>query len=950
MRRSAAPSCQSASKRMRFLSPFVNSSFELEENDIFSVPKSKCSNTSNELLSHKIEDATSTPSKDTANSSTLSNNEVLKYLLESTPEKENSFNKEDTSPEEKRNSTCKGKATDSVRSTDEILKYLFEPDADTNSNSEIKDNLPSNSFTSVPLNKQLIAANRKLTATFAKREEVPKYADNQEKDTTSCDPNVSYYNVLYCKRSSKKHKVWDSDGVLIINNRSATLKDSLGKIIDRGIGYKLKEIEAIEEGGKFFIGGKECEIQFQISPEEYLNLKNPEAPENDDSCSPPPKSSKKPSISAKYHPLKFQVPTLKEEISKLPEKELMLPQPSLEHQTVYNKENLPLTTVKIDKFLAKQLRPHQIEGIIFMYKCILGFQHEYGHGVILADEMGLGKTLQCIGLIWTLYKQGPYGGKPILKRVIILTPSSLVMNWKKEFNKWLGESRLSVYPVDKKHNVKEYLRVPRAVLIISYEQFLRSSELLSSISFDLVICDEGHRIKNINIKISSVVNCLSTTRRILLTGTPIQNDLSEYFSIVDFVNPGALGSLQSFRRNFEKPILLSQDQECSDEEKEIGQERSEELNQISSAVMLRRTQEVINQYLPSKSEIVVFCPPSEMQKRIYKLLLNTGAVWKFLAGGTTESSQHLIYISYLRKLCNHPALLYNSKEVEDGHILNCIQSTFPNPYFPSSCDSGKMKVLETILKSIFSQTKKETIFSRYKKEKIVIVSGFTKTLDIIEELCKSKGYLFLRLDGSTATSSRQDLVDVFNRSYTKYNIFLLSSKAGGVGLNLIGASRIVLYDIDWNPANDLQAMARIWRDGQKQSVFVYRLLTTGTIEEKIYQRQISKQCLSGSVLNPNSNEKLKFSKDELKDLFTLYEDTLCLTHDLINCQCLNEECNEVDTETSIAPENIGMEELMNWKHICGPIFEMNSPDFTLASCGSDISFLLVNSVNFSNQS
>jgi len=158
-------------------------------------------------------------------------------------------------------------------------------------------------------------------------------------------------------------------------------------------------------------------------------------------------------------------------------------------------------------------------------------------------------------------------------------------------------------------------------------------------------------------------------------------------------------------------------------------------------------------------------------------------------------------------------------------------------------------------------------------------------LDLMGETCTQRGYHLLRLDGSTATASRMGLVDRFNDPQGKDRIFLLSSKAGGVGLNLVGASRLILYDIDWNPANDLQAMARIWRDGQKKTVHIYRLLTTGTIEEKMFQRQVWKQSLSGTVVDARDSTQGHFTKADLKDLFTLREDTDCDTHDLMQCCC-----------------------------------------------------------------
>ncbi|XP_048452109.1 DNA repair and recombination protein RAD54B-like [Rhincodon typus] len=210
-----------------------------------------------------------------------------------------------------------------------------------------------------------------------------------------------------------------------------------------------------------------------------------------------------------------------------------------------------------------------------------------------------------------------------------------------------------------------------------------------------------------------------------------------------------------------------------------------------------------------------------------------------------------------------------------------LAGIFPMNYEPAAFtakDSGKLQVLIDLLASIHEQNS---------AERVVLVSNYTQTLDILQEMCKRFGYSYTRLDGQTAVSQRQKIVDSFNSKHGQSFIFLLSSKAGGVGLNLIGASRLVLYDIDWNPANDVQAMARVWRDGQKRPVHIYRLLTTGTIEEKIYQRQVSKQSLSGTVVDlKKKSEHASFSLEELRNLFQLEEDSNCLTHDLLYCNCL----------------------------------------------------------------
>jgi DNA repair and recombination protein RAD54B len=205
------------------------------------------------------------------------------------------------------------------------------------------------------------------------------------------------------------------------------------------------------------------------------------------------------------------------------------------------------------------------------------------------------------------------------------------------------------------------------------------------------------------------------------------------------------------------------------------------------------------------------------------------------------------------------------------------------------------------------------------KEKVVIVSHFTKTLDIVSQMCKDNNFLYLRLDGSTNQSKRQTLVDSFNSEFSNEFIFLLSSKSGGTGLNLIGASRIILFDIDWNPATDTQAMSRIWRDGQKNRVVIYRFLTSGTIEEKIYQRQLTKQSLSDTIMDVQESKK-QFSSEDLRDIFTLHEDAICNTHDLLDCPCQQNHSSIINSPEDLKKRkssretkpNLQIDQLREW--------------------------------------
>ncbi|ESP03752.1 hypothetical protein LOTGIDRAFT_110407, partial [Lottia gigantea] len=626
-----------------------------------------------------------------------------------------------------------------------------------------------------------------------------------------------------------------------------------------------------------------------------------------------------------------------------------------------NLQNLPIVDVVVDPYLTCNLRPHQRDGILFLYQCIMGFKDYYGFGAILADDMGLGKTLQCITLLWTLLKQGPYGGKPVIKKALVITPGSLVKNWYAEFKKWLGKERLNIFAVSANQKVQEYKSSNiYPVLIVSYEMFVQTYDLIKGENFDIVICDEGHRLKNTAIKTTSLIMSLGTRKRIVLTGTPVQNDLQEFFSIVEFCNPNILGTSSAFRRVYEDPIVASRQPGSSREVVNLGEERGAELSRLTSMFILRRTQEINNQYLPPKVELVLFCKPSQFQLEIYHQFLKSRSIRQCLLG-CMDGAPHLICIAALKQLCNHPRLVYD-KAIQaagptDGEDL--VESVYSglSPLYPSDYDdqqlvaehSGKLMVLSAILTAVHHPAS---------REKIVLVSNHTKTLNILEKFCRGENYKFVRLDGSTPTNQRQDIVQKFNNKYSPESVFLLSSKAGGVGLNLIGASRLVLYDIDWNPANDLQAMARVWRDGQKKKVHIYRLLTTGTIEEKVYQRQISKQGLSGAVIDLRNKSDVQFSREDLKDLFSLNESTLCDTHTLLNCSCagngedikspsicktlVSRSCQLGQPQLSVkVGKNLSMDELHDWKHLVGSHRDLN-PDWYLQGLENYLSYIFYN--------
>nr|CAD2127929.1 unnamed protein product [Meloidogyne enterolobii] len=578
--------------------------------------------------------------------------------------------------------------------------------------------------------------------------------------------------------------------------------------------------------------------------------------------------------------------------------------------------------VVVDPLLCTVLRPHQREGVKFMYECVTGSRIENFNGCIMADEMGLGKTLQCIALMWTLLRQGPEA-KPTINRCIIVCPSSLVKNWDKEISKWL-HGRVNSLPIDSGkreeiiNSLKQFMsqigtRIGTPVIIISYETFRLYADILHEREIGLVICDEGHRLKNSDNQTYRALTGLKCSRRVLISGTPIQNDLLEYYSLINFVNPGLLGPVAEFRRHFESSILRSRDANATEDQQKLGEEKLQELLGLVNRCIIRRTSALLTKYLPVKYELVCICSLTELQTTLYAQMIKYMDKELRKARGALNTYTTLAFITNLKKLCNHPQLIFSKCQAKDAGFEDCLE-LFP-PNFSISTNgrtndnnrvifdpawSGKMRVLDYLL--AYSR--------RTCDDRFVLVSNYTQTMDAFEQLCTLRNYPFVRLDGTMSIKQRSKIVEKFNDPKSDCFAFLLSSKAGGCGLNLIGANRLVMFDPDWNPANDGQAMARVWRDGQKKTCFVYRLLSRGTIEEKIFQRQTHKKALSSCVVDEIENVARHFSADELKTLFQLETQTSSDTHDKLKCQrCMNGKEMKDPPETADTNSDLAL-----WHH------------------------------------
>ncbi|PXF48375.1 DNA repair and recombination protein RAD54B [Gracilariopsis chorda] len=668
-----------------------------------------------------------------------------------------------------------------------------------------------------------------------------------------------YFSVLYTKRSKKKHKSYLDGFIIVTNDRHVELQNEDGKKVTS---ERVGKLGGLKPGNTLEVSSWELEVQDHISEENFVSgrvfLK----------AAPQTISRRIPTKRRPFKPLKPKSMNCQNQnTGSTPLHDPLAPNAFIlsPTQAKHSDSTIP---VLLDPYLARRMRAHQKDGVMFLYRCVTGMlavDDTTRQGAILADEMGLGKSLQAIALIWTLLKQGPTGF-PLVKKAIVVCPASLVNNWVNEVKKWLGPERLEPIGVESGNSSFESKQGLAAfvngnvkkLLIISYEMFRSYAEHLYRSGCGLVICDEGHRLKSSqgNKTIDALRN-LPCRRRVILTGTPVQNDLDEFFAVCDFVNPGCLGTLQSFRNVFANPIIASKDSNATHSNQRIGEARAQELSRVTSTFVLRRTSDILEQYLPPKTETAIFCRLVPEQEKAYE----SEAKSRYTDIDSTRFSVALSAINYLRKICSHPALIAKDEDRQTDSFEYKGQC---DGYFDVS-HSSKLLIAMSICEACMSVN-----------DRVIVVSNFTTTLDLVQDALTRRRVKYCRLDGSTNVSHRGDIVHKFNKGRLG-DVFLLSAKAGGVGLNLIGANRLILFDPDWNPATDLQAMARVWRDGQKKPVFVYRLLCTGTIEEKIFQRQLFKGELKCAVdgdgddgISPSGafgGKEGNFSAEQLKDLF-----------------------------------------------------------------------------------
>nr|GMC50152.1 protein CHROMATIN REMODELING 20 isoform X1 [Ipomoea batatas] len=598
--------------------------------------------------------------------------------------------------------------------------------------------------------------------------------------------------------------------------------------------------------------------------------------------------------------------------------------------------------VRIPPSMSAKLKSHQVAGIRFMWENIIQSiknvkSGDKGLGCILAHTMGLGKTFQVIAFLYAAMRCVDLG----LRTALIVTPVSVLHNWRIEFMKWrptelkpLRVFMLEDVPRERRAELLQKWRSKGGVFLIGYTAFRNLSlgkhikdrqiarDICQSLQDgpDILVCDEAHIIKNTRADVTQALKQVKCQRRIALTGSPLQNNLMEYYCMVDFVREGFLGSSHEFRNRFQNPIENGQHTNSTAEDVKIMNQRSHILYEQLKGFVQRMDMNVVKKDLPPKIVFVISVKLSPLQRQLYKRFLDVHGFTKDKVTGE-KIRKRSFFAGYqaLAQIWNHPGILPLMKEnrgtakredaVENFIVEDCssdenadnnvIPSEKPNnnSELPPRKDangflhgdwwsdllkensykevdySGKMVLLLEIL----------TMCANF-GDKVLVFSQNLSTLDLIELYLSKlprpgkKGKLWkqgkdwFRLDGRTESSLRQKIVERFNEPLNRrVKCTLISTKAGSLGINLHAANRVIIVDGSWNPTYDLQAIYRVWRYGQTKPVYAYRLLAHGTMEEKIYKRQVTKEGLAARVVDRQQVHRT-ISREEMLHLFEFGDD------------------------------------------------------------------------------
>ena len=469
------------------------------------------------------------------------------------------------------------------------------------------------------------------------------------------------------------------------------------------------------------------------------------------------------------------------------------------------------------------LKSYQIKGLQWLVSLYVNNLNG-----ILADEMGLGKTIQTIALLCYIMEkknnEGPF---------LIIAPLATISNWVIEFQRWAPDIKIVVYkgaPAERRQmafQIKQDRHKYNAVLT-TYEYIMKDKYALNKVTWQYIIVDEGHRMKNYKSKFTQTLGTqFNSVYRLLLTGTPLQNNLSELWALLNFLLPKIFNSCDDFEKWFNQPFSSrlpgEKNTELTEEQELLIIHR---LHNILRPFLLRREKKEVEKELPSKTEYVIKLQISDWQKIVYNQIKEQGLLAEDPSTGRLGNKALMNTMMQLRKVCNHPYHFIDLNNYMFEHIDEWIIKS-----------SGKFEFLDRIIPKLL-----------YFKHKILIFSQMTQLLNILERYFIFKGLKFLRLDGGTKSEERARQIELFSKNDEDYMIFILSTRAGGLGLNLQSADTVIIFDSDWNPQMDIQAQDRAHRIGQKHEVKVFRLISKNTIEEGILEKAAFKKDMDDKVI------------------------------------------------------------------------------------------------------
>uniref|UniRef100_H2Y5N4 Transcriptional regulator ATRX n=1 Tax=Ciona savignyi TaxID=51511 RepID=H2Y5N4_CIOSA len=651
----------------------------------------------------------------------------------------------------------------------------------------------------------------------------------------------------------------------------------------------------------------------------------------------------------------------------------------------------PQKKKKVDRSIVGALKPHQVEGIKFLWRNVVENVNRAnrgkGDGCILAHCMGLGKTLQVIAFLHTVL-HSPH--LPKLRTALVVCPLGTVLNWCKEIDMWTRKSDqpIAIYNLSETKSFHERATMLKkwhkkgGVMMTGYKMFLLMSsskkgkykrynhlfaEHMLQPGPDIVVCDEGHIIKNEATSLCTVMSSIKTRRRVVLTGTPLQNNLMEYYCMVNFIKPRLLGSAKEFNNRFTHPISNGQHVDSTEKDVKLMKKRSHVLHELLAGCVQRKDIDCLREQLMPKYEYVLRVRLTPLQIALYERYLSTfkcsdisnrkGCLFQdfknlllvvchpkvLVLDKLRREQQRVSLLSY--SYCSNPFICNESFKflVLKESVLECVLSSLYLGFKKKELHGNTLILAETAREDIrsflndededdesseigseeeidppspdellrlptmsvqtrisYKQPTQVTLLLRILKhsaqvgDKVVVFSQSLLTLDLIEDVLRNvtmkendtsradsgirinkyKDIDYCRIDGSVKQNSRKNCIDQFNTHVdVRCRLMLVSTRAGGIGINLIGANRAIVFDASWNPTHDVQSIFRIYRFGQSKPCFVYRFIAQGTMEEKIYDRQVVKQSLAFRVVDEQQIER-HYTANDIAELYTFKPERL----------------------------------------------------------------------------